>query len=243
MEYVMEQLSMAGGVSPVVYALVLLGGIASAVSPCFFPVLAMFGGYVGGYAQDPAKHPPRMALAFTIGQALTLAVVGVIAVLIGKSILSLFTGYELDRYIPAVLGIIMGLQLLGVFRFKFPGIGRFRAKHPDSLWGAFALGVPFGLVVTPCTIPIFLIIVTYVAVTANVVHGALLMIAYALGRGIILGLVAFSAGTFKGLRNRNLIRTVERISGVIILAASIYLLLFYDFSRMFMPNMPGMPGM
>jgi cytochrome c-type biogenesis protein len=184
-----------------------------------------------------------MAAAFTAGQALVLAAVGVVAVLVGKSALTLFTGYELDRYIPAVIGIVMGLHLLGVLRVQFPLIGRLKAKRPNTVLGAFGLGLPFGLVVTPCTIPVFIMVVTYVAVQANLLHGALLMVAYALGRGIILGVVAYSAGTIKAIKRGSLIRPIERISGVIILAASIYLLFFYNLIPLPMPTLPGMPDM
>lgn len=240
MAYVMEQLSITSAISPLVYLLVLLGGLASALSPCFIPVLAMFGGYIGGYAQDQTRQPLRLAVAFTIGQALTLAVIGMIAVLIGKSVLTVFTGYALDRYIPAVLGIIMGLQLLGLLHLKFPLLGYLRPKRPDTVWGALTLGVPFGLVVAPCTIPIFFTIVAYLALQANVLHGALLMVAYGVGRGLILTVVAFSAGLLRIVREGQVNQTVERISGALILAASLYLLFFSPFTNLPMPDMPGM---
>lgn len=76
MQFVMDRLTDAGVISPLVYVLVLLGGVMSALSPCFVPVLTMFGGYVTGYARDTGKQPLRMAAAFTAGQAVTLAAVG-----------------------------------------------------------------------------------------------------------------------------------------------------------------------
>ncbi len=237
MEFILAQLGAVGAISPLVYGLVLLGGIASALSPCFVPILTMFGGYIGGYAKDSSRHPAGMAAAFTLGQALTLAVMGVVAVLVGKSVLTIFTGYALDRYLPAAIGILMGLQLLGVLKFDFPLIGRLKARRPGSLGGAFLLGLPFGLVVTPCTVPIFLTIVAYLSVQANVLHGALLMVAYALGRGIILGVVAFSAGVIKEVRAGRISHVFERVSGAVILAASIYLLFFYRLTSMPMNGM------
>lgn len=246
MEWVMQQLLAVGAVSPLVYGLVLLAGVASALSPCFVPVLTLFAGYIGGYAQDPAKQPLRIAAAFTTGQVAVLAWVGVVAVLVGRTVLTLFTGYQLDRWIPAGLGIVMGLQLLGVFKFHFPLLGRLQTRRPQSIGAAFTLGLPFGLVVTPCTIPVFITVLAYVALTANVLHGALLMVAYGLGRGLILGLVAYSAGIIKAVRNRTLMRTIERASGVVILAASFYLIFFYSLNQLFMPAMPAvtvMPGM
>jgi cytochrome c-type biogenesis protein len=144
-------------------------------------------------------------------------------------VLEVFTGYQLDRWIPGLIGLIMGLQLLGILNLKMPQLPGFgRARKPGSGWGAFSLGLPFGLVVTPCTIPIFFAIVGFVAFQASVVHGALLMVAYALGRGAILLAVAVFAGLLKSLNLGRASRYVERISGAIILVASVGLLLFYD---------------
>jgi cytochrome c biogenesis protein CcdA len=70
-----------------------------------------------------------------------------------------------------------------------------------------------------------------------VLHGALLMVAYAIGRGIILAVVAFSAGIIKEVKEGKLAHYIERISGAVILLASLYLLFFYEFSRLPMPNM------
>ncbi len=123
----------------------------------------------------------------------------------------------------------MGLQLLGVVRLHLPATPVFRwAGRPDTQWRAFAVGLPFGLVVTPCTVPIFFAIVTFVAFRAEVAHGALLMAAYALGRGAVLVTVGLFAGGLKALGNRRLTRAIERGSGILLVTVSGGLLLFYD---------------
>lgn len=229
MQHLFELLGSAKEISPGVYLLVMLGGVASAISPCYVPVLTMFGGYVGGYAAGNKSGGFRLALPFVLGNALTLAVVGGVASLIGSSTLQIFTGYELDRWIPGIVGLLMGLQLLGVLPLKMPVIPIFRwAGTPSTIWQSFALGLPFGLVVTPCTIPIFFAIVAFVALQAGVLHGALLMVAYALGRGVILVAVAVSVGLLKALNISRTSHYFERVIGVVILFASIGLLLFYD---------------
>jgi cytochrome c-type biogenesis protein len=241
MDWIMQHLEVAGGISPLVYLLVLLSGAASALTPCFMPVLAMFGGYISGYARDSSVQAPRMALAFTLGQALTLAMIGIIAALVGRSVLAVFTGYELDRYVPATLGILMGLQLLGIFKVNFPVIGpvigSLRRRRPDHPFGAFSLGIPFGFVVTPCSIPIFLVIMAYLATQASLIHGALLMMAYAFGRGIILIVVAYSAGLIKTVRERQVNHMIERASGVVILAISLYVLFYAPFSGLLLAGL------
>lgn len=230
MEHLFEVLGAAKDLSPWIYLLVGLGGVASAVSPCYVPVLAMFGGYVGGYAKSKTRGGLGLALPFVLGNALTLAIVGAVASFIGSAALQVFTGYQLDRWIPGIIGLAMGLQLLGVLRLKMPVIPIFRwtQRQPGNASSAFALGLPFGLVVTPCTIPIFFAIVTFVALQASVLHGAFLMVAYAIGRGLILTAVAVSVGALKAFNIARSSAYLERASGVLILTVSIGLLVFYD---------------
>src|SRR5713226_7485346 len=240
MQQLYEALGSTTQLSPWVYLLVTLGGVVSATSPCFVPVLTMFGGYVGGYAGGKKTEGLNLALPFVLGNAVTLAAVGAAASVLGKSALQVFSGYQLDRWIPGIVGLLMGFQLLGILRLKMPVMPIFRwARQPGTSLGSFALGLPFGLVVTPCTIPIFFAIVAFVALQGSVLHGTLLMVAYALGRGGVLLAVAVSVGLLKAL---NIARTslyIERISGVLILVASVSLLLFYNgfvgFTMQWMP--------
>lgn len=240
MQQLYEALGSTTQISPWVYLLVAAGGLASGISPCFVPVLTMFGGYVGGYAQESKSAGFRLALPFVLGNAMTLALTGAMTSFIGGSALHVFTGYQLDRWIPGWVGLAMGLQLLGILRLKIRAMPIFRwARKPSTIWGSFALGLPFGLVVTPCTIPIFFAIVTFVAFQASLLHAALLMVTYALGRGAILIAVAASVGLLKALNITRSSLYFERLSGIIILVASLGLLLFYrDFVAFTMQWMP-----
>lgn len=241
MQQLYDGLQSATHLSPWVYFLVGAGGIASALSPCYVPVLTMFGGYVGGYARGSRTGGLRLALPFVLGNAVTLAVVGAVASLLGKSTLHIFSGYELDRWIPGTVGLLMGLQLLGILKLKMPAMPIFRwTRQPGTVLGSFALGLPFGLVVTPCTIPIFFAIVAFVALQGSVLHGALLMVAYALGRGTILTVVAVSVGFLKAFNVARSSQYLERVSGILILAVSVGLLLFYNgFAQFTMQWMPA----
>ncbi|MBI4525372.1 MAG: cytochrome c biogenesis protein CcdA [Deltaproteobacteria bacterium] len=240
MQQLYEALGSTAQLSPWVYVLVTLGGIASAISPCYVPVLTIFGGYVGGYAPAIKTGGLRLALPFVLGNAATLAAVGAVAAVIGKTALHIFSGYQLDRWVPGAVGLIMGLQLLGILKLKMPVMSMFDwERQPGSALASFILGLPFGLVVTPCTIPIFFAIVAFVALQGSVLHGALLMVAYSVGRGIVLTTVAVSVGLLKAFHIARSSRYVARASGILILAVSIGLLLFYDgFARFTMQWMP-----
>ncbi len=57
MNYIYDGLSGLQTISPYVYLLVLLGGIASAVSICYVPILVMFTGYMGGTRKKEKGKP------------------------------------------------------------------------------------------------------------------------------------------------------------------------------------------
>jgi cytochrome c-type biogenesis protein len=255
------QLAAGGAPSPLAYALIFAGGVMSGASPCYAPVLALFAGYVGGYARSARAG---LAVAgpdaggtvtgfggvapggsFVAGNALSLAVFGAVAALAGGSVLALFTGYQLDRWIPGLVGLAMGLHLLGAVRLRLPEIpvpAALRAWRPQSPWGAFSIGVPFGVVVTPCAIPLFAAVVAFVAFQAGLAHGLLLMVAYALGRGLVLAAVAVSAGLLRTLDGSRAALTAKRAAGALLVAVRLGLLLFYDAWRDRIMPMPVAPA-
>ncbi|MDF0727730.1 cytochrome c biogenesis protein CcdA [Cytobacillus sp. S13-E01] len=229
MEIVYEGLAGIETASFFVYFLVLLGGILSAISVCYIPILIMFGGYMGKHSNEGKGKALRITWSFVLGMMITSAVMGVIAAFIGKEIMKVFTGFGLDLWIPAFIGLLMGLQLLGVINLKIPRLFTVNGKKPDTMLGAFTLGLPFGLVITPCTIPIFVMIITYVAAQGSIVHGALLLTVYTVGKGIILTLVALGASTILKDVAKRWSGKMEKVAGIIILLATVYLVFYQLF--------------
>jgi cytochrome c-type biogenesis protein len=226
MEFIYEGLAGLEAISPYLYLLVFLGGVISALSICYVPILVMFGGYMSGHAKDGTDKALRISISFTLGMMVTSAVIGIIAAFIGKSIMNLFTGYGLDVWIPAVIGILVGLQLLGILNLKMPKTFHVQAKKPKTMLGSFNLGLPFGLVITPCTIPIFFMIITYVAVNGSLWHGAFLLAVYALGKGVVLVIVSVSSVAFLKDMATHWSKRLEKTAGIILIAASLYLIFF-----------------
>jgi cytochrome c biogenesis protein CcdA len=133
MNFIYEGLAGLETISPYVYLLVLLGGIASALSVCYIPILIMFSGYMSGKAKEGTGKALTISFGFTLGMVVTSAVIGIVSAYVGKSIMTVFTGYSLDIWIPALIGILMGLQMLGILRFKMPKTLQVQAKKPKSL--------------------------------------------------------------------------------------------------------------
>lgn len=229
MGFIYEGLAGLESVSIFVYFLVLLGGILSAVSVCYIPILIMFGGYMSGHSKEGMGKAIRITWSFVFGMMITSAIIGVIAAFVGKAIMKVFVSYGLDLWIPVIVGIVMGLQLLGVIHLKMPKTFAVKGRKPNTSMSAFTLGLPFGLVITPCTIPIFVMVITYVATQGDMLHGALLLTTYAIGKGIVLTIVAVTSTTFLKDISVKWSGLIEKIAGAIILLATLFLVIYQKF--------------
>lgn len=181
-----------GGISAANYILVFIVGIVSAILPCYLPVVAMFGGYAQKGAGGNKRKAGAIAIYFILGMVITSLVVGLIFALLGQQFLPFVEKYRILTWAPPLFDIVAGLQLLGVISFAMPAFQK-PISRPDgaqSNLSAFKLGIPYGLVISPCAIPIFFALISYIALQGSPLHGALLMTVYSLGKGLILGAVA-----------------------------------------------------
>ncbi|MGG3454785.1 Thiol:disulfide interchange protein DsbD precursor [compost metagenome] len=218
--------TISGGISASTYILVFIVGIVSAVLACYLPVLAMFGGYVQKGASGSKRKALAIAFNFILGMGVTSLLAGFIFALLGQQFLPFIGKYHLLTWIPPLFDILAGLQLLGVISFAMPAFQK-PMSRPDKLPGllaAFKLGIPYGLVISPCAIPIFFALISYIALQGSPLHGALLMTTYSLGKGVILALVAvFSISVLSKLSKWG--GPIKKIAGYFSIALGIILLI------------------
>jgi cytochrome c biogenesis protein CcdA len=203
---------------------VFVGGLISAASPCVLAVIPLVIGYVGGYSEGNRKKAVSYAIIFALGLAVTFTLLGAAAGFIG-SFLGLTGKYF--YWAVAVIAIIMGLSLLGLFEIRLPFAGKMRFKI-GGLLGAFLMGLFFGVVSSPCATPVLVVILAYVATKGQVLYGTLLLFVYAIGHcalivlaGVLTGFVDSFAKS-KGATNLSL--WLKRISGVLIIGVGIYVI-------------------
>ncbi|OAS13347.1 cytochrome c biogenesis CcdA family protein [Paenibacillus oryzisoli] len=184
--------TITGGISGPTYILVFVVGIVSAVLACYLPVLAMFAGYVQRGAAGDKRKAIRISINFILGMVVTSLITGLIFALLGQQFLPFVEKYRLLNWVPPLFDILAGLQLLGVISFAMPTFQKplSRPEGPQGTVAAFRLGIPYGLVISPCAIPIFFALISYIALQGSPLHGALLMTTYTLGKGVVLAAVA-----------------------------------------------------
>lgn len=211
-----------------------LGGVISSVSPCVLSVLPIMVGYIGGYSEDKLSKAFFQSLLFVLGMAIVLTLVGIVAALAGQ-VIGNFIG-PFWYLLLAVISITMGLSLLEVFYIQFPAFIKDMPKNKyGKVLSPIILGMAFGTIATPCSTPILLVLVSYVAYESNLVFGVLMLVCYAFGHSILL----LIAGTFTGflkqiMQIRNWTRYLIKISGVILILIGIVLLLHAIFPKFIM---------
>ncbi|MBD2871866.1 cytochrome c biogenesis CcdA family protein [Paenibacillus arenilitoris] len=217
--------TITGGISASTYILVFIVGIVSAVLACYLPVLAMFAGYVQKGAAGDKRKALVIAINFILGMIVTSLLIGLIIALLGQQFLPFVEKYHLLTWVPPVFDLLAGLQLLGVITFAMPAFQKpmSRPDLPPSNMAAFKLGIPYGLVISPCAIPIFFALISYIALQGSPLHGALLMTTYTLGKGVILALVAvFSISILSKLSKWS--GPVKKVAGYLSIAIGIVFL-------------------
>lgn len=164
---------------------------------------------------------------FILGLVLTHVVLGVIAGSGGQWVQGL-----LGRQWGLVLGpllILLGAYWAGWIRVPLPAFG-FKAKRATGLWGAFALGVPFALAVCPGCTPALVVMLGVVAGMASPLLGAVMLLAFALGRAVPIAAGALAIGSLESKPSlAKYLRLIDKLGGVVLIVMGLYMLNTYYF--------------
>jgi len=207
-------------------AAVFLGGLATAANPCVLAMIPLVMGVVAGHREGVGvKRMFLFALFFVLGLAAAFTALGLISALAGRMFGDVGRTW---RYIVAAVCLIMGLQLLGLFKLNFRTPG-FLNVRTQGIWGALLLGLLFGLVSTPCAVPILAVLLAYVAEKGNVLYGGFLLFVYALGHSLLILVAGTSMGAAKRMLESRGLRTatsiLQKIAGVVVILVGVYFIL------------------
>jgi len=174
---------------------------------------------------------PRQAFVFggmfIAGMVLTHVLLGAAAGFGGEGARAL-----LGRYWGVILGpwlILMGLMWPGWVPVPFKGLS-FRAKRVGGAWGALALGVPFAIAVCPVCTPALLVLLGVTAGIGSPAWGALLLLAFALGRAVPIAIGAGAIGWLEKVRSLSRYQHAFDVAGgVTLIVMGLYMLNAYYF--------------
>lgn len=220
-----------------------VAGILASASPCAMSAVPLMVAHVAGARPEARK---RQTALFVLGMTIALSVTGMVAGLLGKSLL--FAAPWI-RWIAGIAFIIAGLsylEVLGSSRTCDANIPLEALVDEDDVsqdaasedirregragaaLKSIGLGMLYGLSASPCSTPALIAILTIVASTGSVIRGGLLLLAYSLGQSVLVlfaGLFATQFTEFlESERNVRLLDILRKAGGVIIAGFGVYVM-------------------
>lgn len=206
-------------------------GAAAFFSPCGIPMLpAYLAYYLPRGAQDEAPHAALLrglgggALA-GLGAMLVLLAIGGLAALLGAPFKERVVLFELAG---GVLVIGLGLAML-TGRGPALRMSLQPRRRRDAL-GLMAFGALYATVAASCVVPLLLTVLYFAFRAANPLEGALYVGAYALGLALLLVAATLAVATTQRAllqRMKAWAPRIEKVSGVLLVAAGLYLIWFW----------------
>jgi cytochrome c-type biogenesis protein len=166
-------------------------------------------------------------IAFTLGMILIQVLLGFLAGLTGNWIASL-AGRQWGLLLGPVL-IVLGFVWAGWVRIPLPSAS-IKARRPTTLFGAFALGTVFSVAVCPVCNPEFVVLIGAAAALASPLFGAILLLAFAIGRAVP---IVAGASAFGWLENLKVFsryqKPIEILGAITLIVFGVYMLNAYYF--------------
>lgn len=213
--------------------LAFLAGLVSFLSPCVFPIVPSYVGFVTGMTLDELRDGDRSdarrqaavhAALFVLGFSLVFLALGASATALGGV---LRRSLPLLQQIGGVVIAGFGLYMLGIL--KIPALMRERrvqlASKPAGKLGSVVVGAAFGAGWTPCIGPVLASVLLYASFEETLLQGMVLLGAYALGLGIPFFVAAVALNWFLAgsAKVRRWMLPLERAAGAVMLLVGVLL--------------------
>jgi cytochrome c-type biogenesis protein len=193
-------------------------GVVSVLSPCILPVIPA----VFAYSTEKGKFRP---LAIVLGLSISFTCMGIITSILGATFTA-YLGYL--NIFAEILLITMGIALifdLNIFNI-FGNFSSLANSKQEGLLGGLLLGLSLGIVWLPCVGSVLGSILTMVAVSGEIVYGAVMLFIYSLGFSVPMLLVAYSA-SFSSSKLQKVSKygfPLKKVAGFVILGVGFYMI-------------------
>lgn len=185
--------SIAAGDYGVALGLIFMAGVLTSLTPCVYPMIAITVSVFGARQAKSWLEGARLSVAFVLGMASLLTVLGVVVGAVG----GIFGDWLNNPVVVAVVAIVfiaLALAMFGVYELNLPPALQNKLAQVGGvgMGGAFLLGLVTSLLAAPCVGPPLLALLGYIGASGDMGFGALAMFTYALG----LGMLFLAVGTF-----------------------------------------------
>jgi thioredoxin:protein disulfide reductase len=175
-------------------ALVFLGGLLTALTPCVYPLIPITVGVFGARPGVGRGKAVLLTSSYVVGMGVVFAALGVAAARTGAAFGTVL-GHPAVAIGLAVFLLVLAASMFGAFELTLPQslALRLNSVGGSGIAGAFLMGSVAGFLAAPCTGPVLTGLLTYVATSGSTTLGAGLLFVYALGIGVPFFLIGVFA--------------------------------------------------
>ena len=216
--------AMSGSYSIALLAALGWGILSILLSPCHLASIPLVIGYISSQGQIRVSRSFNLALVFAVGILITIAAIGLITASMGRLMGDVGIW---GNWLVAVIFIVIGLYLMDIIRWDWSGLN-IGGKKRHGLWGAFILGLIFGVGLGPCTFAFLAPVLGVVFQTASshMLQAVLLIAAFGIGHcAIIVAAGSFSSAVQTYLNWSESTKAaiyVKRLAGLFVLLGGVY---------------------
>ena len=187
----------AGGTTIAALGCFLWGMISVVFSPCHLASIPLIVAYVGGQQQIlKPRQAAQYAVAFTVGLFITIALVGIVCAILGRML------GDVGNYWQILVGLVLvwvALGMFGVQKCSLSGGLLLNRLNLKGVFGAFGLGLAYGVLSGSCTFGFIAPILAIITVQQKIATGIVLILLFATGHCIPIVVAGSSTAFVKGL--------------------------------------------
>ena len=187
---------MTGGVLLGALGCFLWGVVSVLFSPCHLASIPLIVGYVAGQEKIiEGRQATVYAALFTVGLFITIAAIGIICSLLGRML------GDVGPYWTIVVGLILiwvALDMLGLAKCSISG-GLMAKLKVKGMFGAFVLGLAYGVLSGSCTFGFIAPILAIITVQEKILTGVVFIVLFGVGHCIPIAVAGGSTAMVKKL--------------------------------------------
>jgi len=173
----------------------LWGMVSVLFSPCHLASIPLIIAYVGGQKQIlGSRQAAYYSAAFTLGLFITIALIGIVCAILGRML------GDIGNFWQILVGLVLvwvALGMFGVEKCSLSGGLLLNRLNLKGIFGAFGLGLAYGVFSGSCTFGFIAPILAIITVQQQIASGVILILLFAIGHCLPIVVAGSSAAMVK----------------------------------------------
>lgn len=197
----------------------LLAGTIASFSPCNLSSMPLIIGYI---SKNNKKNTLLLSIIFAIGSSISFIILGILASVFNTGFIIIGDWWYVVLSLICIIMVLEFWDVTHIFKntnLNYKGTGKI---------GALITGMFAGLVASPCSTPVLVIILAIAGTKNNIIYGIILLIYYSIGHNILTILTGISSKKVIALKNNKSYKILNNII-TIVFGIIVLLMAFYFF--------------